>query len=178
MIGAEGAVDLDGDGHVEVYRRATSGWDLIDEWDSPDGGGDGFGAQVALWGNVGLVSQVSTLPTPKVFVYEIPPVDRDGDGFADDVDCADRQVDVFPGAVEACNQLDDDCDESVDEGCPADPEPDTADTGAVMETADTASSPPPGGEGDDGNGCGCGSEVHPTILAVLVTVARARRRRP
>ncbi len=38
-------------------------------------------------------------------------------------DCADRDPDRFPGAVETCNRLDDDCDRAVDEdgvcGCPA-----------------------------------------------------------
>ncbi len=59
--------------------------------------------------------------------------DADGDGFGDagqlvesceppsgfvnnDADCDDANVDVFPGAVEACNDVDDNCDGAVDEG--------------------------------------------------------------
>ena len=42
-----------------------------------------------------------------------PARDDDGDGFAADVDCADRDASRFPGAEEACNGLDDDCDDLV-----------------------------------------------------------------
>ncbi len=62
-------------------------------------------------------------------------IDADGDGFGDPAntveaceapedgvslelatDCDDGRADVFPGATEVCNELDDDCDELVDEG--------------------------------------------------------------
>jgi hypothetical protein len=43
------------------------------------------------------------------------PTDADGDGAAADVDCDDGDPDVFPGATEACNQVDDDCDGDTDE---------------------------------------------------------------
>lgn len=46
--------------------------------------------------------------------------DADGDGYRDQScggeDCDDSRDGVFPGAVEACNELDDDCDGDVDEG--------------------------------------------------------------
>ena len=42
--------------------------------------------------------------------------DKDGDGVANDADCAPMDPAVFPGAEEACNGVDDDCDEQVDEG--------------------------------------------------------------
>jgi hypothetical protein len=42
--------------------------------------------------------------------------DGDGDGFTADLDCDDTRADVYPGAAELCNGLDDDCDGSVDEG--------------------------------------------------------------
>jgi hypothetical protein len=48
--------------------------------------------------------------------------DRDRDGFVarsrrcGPVDCDDRNPDVYPGASEVCNGVDDDCDRSVDEG--------------------------------------------------------------
>ena len=41
--------------------------------------------------------------------------DRDGDGFVGRDDCDDRDADVYPGAPERCNDLDDDCDGDVDE---------------------------------------------------------------
>ena len=37
---------------------------------------------------------------------------------ADSGDCDDGNADVFPGAVELCNWVDDDCDTQVDEGLP------------------------------------------------------------
>ena len=43
------------------------------------------------------------------------PVDADGDGYSADEDCDDDDATVHPGAEEACNGVDDDCDEEVDE---------------------------------------------------------------
>ncbi len=47
--------------------------------------------------------------------------DADGDGFGTtqdcpQLDCDDTNMDVFPGAPETCNSLDDDCDGTVDDG--------------------------------------------------------------
>jgi len=44
------------------------------------------------------------------------PVDVDGDGYSTDDDCDDSDPAVHPGAEEACNDADDDCDLEVDEG--------------------------------------------------------------
>ena len=44
------------------------------------------------------------------------PTDGDGDGYALDQDCDDANADVHPGADETCNDIDDDCDGSVDIG--------------------------------------------------------------
>ncbi len=41
--------------------------------------------------------------------------DADGDGFAVEVDCDDANRDVWPGAPELCNTVDDDCDARIDE---------------------------------------------------------------
>ena len=41
--------------------------------------------------------------------------DADGDGFPASVDCDDAAANVFPGAEESCNGVDDDCDDAVDE---------------------------------------------------------------
>jgi hypothetical protein len=46
-----------------------------------------------------------------------PLEDEDGDGYDLD-DCNDQNADVYPGAVELCNSIDDDCDGDIDEaGC-------------------------------------------------------------
>ena len=47
---------------------------------------------------------------------EPPPPDGDGDGWNEIVDGDDDDPAVFPGAEEACNGLDDDCDDIVDDG--------------------------------------------------------------
>lgn len=43
------------------------------------------------------------------------PVDADGDGFTSDVDCDDDDAAVNPDAIEACNDVDDDCNGEVDD---------------------------------------------------------------
>jgi len=42
--------------------------------------------------------------------------DNDGDGFTSDVDCEDLDSTIFPGASEACDGVDNDCDGTVDNG--------------------------------------------------------------
>ncbi|MCK5713041.1 MAG: putative metal-binding motif-containing protein, partial [Hyphomicrobiaceae bacterium] len=44
-------------------------------------------------------------------------IDQDGDGFSPNAgDCDDQDLDVYPGADEVCNGIDDNCDMAVDEG--------------------------------------------------------------
>jgi hypothetical protein len=45
------------------------------------------------------------------------PADQDGDGFVAPEDCDDADAAVNPAAAEACDQVDNDCDNQVDEGC-------------------------------------------------------------
>jgi hypothetical protein len=45
----------------------------------------------------------------------IHPMDADDDGYFDDEDCDDHDANVFPGAWELCDGVDDDCDGSIDE---------------------------------------------------------------
>jgi len=48
----------------------------------------------------------------------IAPVDADGDGFNTEEDCDDTDANVHPDAVEACNDVDDNCDGLVDDDDP------------------------------------------------------------
>ncbi|MGH9457196.1 MAG: trypsin-like peptidase domain-containing protein [Thermoanaerobaculia bacterium] len=45
--------------------------------------------------------------------------DADGDGVCASEDCNDNNAAVFPGATEACDGVDNDCDLQIDEGCSA-----------------------------------------------------------
>lgn len=45
-------------------------------------------------------------------------LDSDNDGFDESQDCDDQNPNVFPGANEACDGIDNNCDGVVDEGCP------------------------------------------------------------
>ena len=42
-------------------------------------------------------------------------VDADGDGYFDTEDCNDSDASIYPGATEACDGVDNDCDDEVDE---------------------------------------------------------------
>ena len=42
--------------------------------------------------------------------------DADGDGYGPDADCDDSDASVHPGALELCDEVDNDCDDAVDEG--------------------------------------------------------------
>ncbi|MFM7204665.1 MAG: MopE-related protein [Myxococcota bacterium] len=47
-----------------------------------------------------------------------PPTDGDGDGSLDAQDCAPTDPSSYPGAVELCDGIDNDCDSIVDDGLP------------------------------------------------------------
>jgi hypothetical protein len=43
-----------------------------------------------------------------------PRIDADGDGYVEKIDCNDRNFDVNPGALERCDQIDNNCDGKID----------------------------------------------------------------
>ncbi len=72
--------------------------------------------------------------------------DADGDGHASLLcggdDCHDGQANIYPGAVEICDQLDNDCDNLTDEDGVCDVPPDSnPDSGSGCQTAGPARSP-------------------------------------
>jgi cysteine-rich repeat protein len=81
------------------------------------------------------------LPGTYQVVYPVPG-DSDGDGYAPPTDCNDANAAVHPGAAEACNGVDDDCDMQIDEGCPPTPTR-TATVTATATATPTATPVPP-----------------------------------
>lgn len=74
--------------------------------------------------------------------------DEDGDGVtAEDGDCDDTNAEIYPGAPEQCNGLDDNCDGTRDEGLPlvsVYPDQDGDGEGARRSTPQSACAPGPG----------------------------------
>jgi len=50
------------------------------------------------------------------YVPEEDPIDIDGDGYAEEDDCDDLVATVNPGAVEVCDEIDNNCNGEIDEG--------------------------------------------------------------
>jgi hypothetical protein len=44
------------------------------------------------------------------------PIDVDGDGYSEDEDCDDLVATIYPGAVEVCDEIDNNCNGEIDEG--------------------------------------------------------------
>jgi len=53
-----------------------------------------------------------------IWLSNLRPIDKDGDGFLSPADCNDHNADVYPGAPEICDGLDNDCDGIFNEQAP------------------------------------------------------------
>jgi hypothetical protein len=76
-----------------------------------------FGDAIALQALAirGIQGQDSLASTPHVLTPLDPAGDADGDGSVAADDCDDGNADVYPGAPERCDGLDNDCDPTTDE---------------------------------------------------------------
>lgn len=109
--------------------------------------------------------------------------DDDGDTYDATIDCDDGDASVHPGAFEACNGRDDNCDGTVDEGC-GDDDDDSTPAGDD-DTTPTGDDDTSGSFGDDDSdptvdrdswgGCSCGGEE--AVLLVLLPFGPWLRRR-
>jgi hypothetical protein len=70
---------------------------------------------LGVWAAVGCGGE-EPVPVDTEDTEPPPPVDADADGFSADEDCDDANAQVYPGAEELCDTLDNDCDDTVDEG--------------------------------------------------------------
>jgi len=122
------------------------------------------------WGLLALLGALSAgCPGDKTGVDDSdgpPEVDLDKDGYGAESDCDDQSANIFPGAEERCNGIDDDCDGETDEPGAIDGVPGYVDedgdgwgaaepTTACPGTTDLLSS---GGDCDDTN-----ADINPDI---------------
>lgn len=101
-----GNVYFDDDGLIEM------------DWETFYDSGDSYSA----WSNyyIRVESTHNTVESDLLSVDLCSNADSDGDGYyvssiCGNLDCDDTSADIYPGASEMCNEIDDDCDGSVDE---------------------------------------------------------------
>jgi hypothetical protein len=88
-------------------------------------------------------------------------MDNDNDGYPADVDCDDGDPSVHPGATEICNDIDDNCDGSVDEGCTTYYRDADGDGFGDPSDSTTATSPPAGYVANSGDCDDTDASVYP-----------------
>ena len=95
------------------------------------------------------------------------PIDADGDGFEESIDCDDDDPDVFPGAAEVCDGIDNNCDASIDEGLLVSAWPDEDGDGSGAAEGEAASCPGLDGWVENFSDCDDEDEnVHPEASEV------------
>ncbi|MCB9760426.1 MAG: hypothetical protein H6739_11360 [Alphaproteobacteria bacterium] len=88
--------------------------------------------------------------------------DADGDGVPVEEDCDDDDAAVFPGAAEACDDVDQDCDGAVDEGVQVTVYADADADGYGDPSAASEACAPGGGQVSEAGDCDdADAEIHP-----------------
>lgn len=121
-IGLEGLVTDDGPTLTEVAVSWESNLQGVLSTGHPDSSGVAL-ANVALTPGVHTVTfsawdPASNLSTDAISIQVVDPLqwDDDGDGFTESAgDCDDSHAQTYPGATEACDDKDNDCDTAVNE---------------------------------------------------------------
>ncbi len=102
--------DTDGDGYGD---DATTVYDCSAPEGYVDVGGDCNDADTAY--NPGALEEDCEDPNDYNCDGSVGYADNDGDGYAACSECDDSSSSIFPGALEYCNEADDDCDGEIDE---------------------------------------------------------------
>ena len=110
-VSLQGSEDMGGMVGTTIFDFMEVSYDLHPAW-SANGKRIVLPRAKTAWHD-GTSNQVSK----SAFVVAIN-VDVDGDGFPACEDCDDGDQDVYPGADELCDSVDNDCDGEIDEGCP------------------------------------------------------------
>jgi hypothetical protein len=104
-----------------VYHRSGAGHVLLFDRGDPWGSFVSYEAKGTAWGIVHASRTcASYYKVQRRHNLDKGGTDADGDGHTDVTDCDDADKSVYPGAPEACDGEDDDCDGRVDEGFDAD----------------------------------------------------------
>jgi hypothetical protein len=160
-VGAEVDVSLEMTATGEGMQRST--WTLAR---------DGVPFGIAIW--------------VEVVVVAAPTIDADGDGFGPGQDCDDGDPGRHPGAEEACDGVDSDCDLATDDGlvrtcCETGSQVCAGDAWGACDVACDGDGDGDG-DGDDSGGCtsgrgGGGGGAAGILLALAVALALGSRPR-
>ena len=108
---------LDGVDNCPLVANDQTDTDADGLGDACDGDDDNDGRPDAS-DNCRLVANADQTDTDGDNAGDACDSDDDGDGVADAADCKPTAVKIFPGATELCDGIDNDCDNTVDEGFP------------------------------------------------------------
>ncbi len=75
--------------------------------------------QTGCWAQNSCAADIPTSFISGSIDCSVSAVDLDNDGFTSDVDCNDNDPSIFPGAVELCDDIDNNCNGEINEGIQA-----------------------------------------------------------